>query len=245
MIDINDVFKEYVNSYDINNIKIKRKYDHSYRVKQLARDLSEYLNLDEDNKYLAELIGLLHDIGRFEQVKIYNSFVDYETIDHGDFGVKILFEDGLIRKFIKDNKYDNIIYNAIKNHNKLNIEPGLDEISLLHSKIIRDADKIDILYIKSNKAEKIVEEYGPTKEVEEDFFKNKLSENKKIVTSIDNVIRILSFLYDINYSFSYKYILDNKLIEKYYKTIGSPKILEKHFNYILKYVRKKSDENVR
>ncbi len=245
MIDIDEIFKEYVESYDMSNIKIKLKYNHSYRVKKLSQDLSESLNLDEENKYLASLIGLLHDIGRFEQVKIYNSFVDHETIDHADFGVKILFEDGLIRKFIKDNKYDNIIYNAIKNHNKLNIEPGLDEISLLHSKIIRDADKIDILYIKSNKAEKIVEEYGPTKEVEEDFFKNKLSENKKIVTSIDNVIRILSFLYDINYSFSYKYILDNKLIEKYYKTIGSPKILEKHFNYILKYVRKKSDENVR
>lgn len=245
MIDIDKIFKEYVSNYDLNQNKIKLKFAHSYRVKKLSEDLAEYLDLSAEDKYLASLIGLLHDIGRFEQVRIYDSFSDHNTIDHADFGVKILFEDGLIRNFIESNKYDNVIYNAIKNHNKLNIEDGLDDISLLHSKIIRDADKIDIFYIMSNGNKKIIESDKITKEIEEDFFKNKPTENKKMVTSMDNIIRILSFLYDINYQFSYKYILDNKLIEKYYENLGSPIVLRKYFDYILKYVKEESDKNVR
>ena len=36
------------------------------------------------------LIGLLHDIGRFEQVKVYDTFSDIDSIDHADYGVEIL-----------------------------------------------------------------------------------------------------------------------------------------------------------
>lgn len=67
---------------------------------------------------LAELIGLLHDIGRFEQIKRYNTFIDKNSINHGQLGVKILFDDNQIRRFIKDSKYDDIIKTAILNHNR-------------------------------------------------------------------------------------------------------------------------------
>ena len=63
------------------------------------------LNLSEEDILLAELIGLLHDIGRFEQIKNYHTFLDKESIDHAEYGNKILFEDDLIRNFITE---DNI-----------------------------------------------------------------------------------------------------------------------------------------
>ena len=48
---------------------------------------------------------LLHDIGRFKQIKLYDNFIDnMENNDHADYGVKILFEENLIRKFIEDDK---------------------------------------------------------------------------------------------------------------------------------------------
>lgn len=243
MIDIDEKFKEYVSAYDMSDTKIKLKYNHSYRVKKMSQNLSEYLNLDEENKYLAIIIGLLHDIGRFEQIKLYDTFKDF-YLDHADFGVKLLFEDGLIRKFVETDKYDTIIYTAIKNHNKLNIESSLDDITLMHSKIIRDADKIDILYLLA-----VLGEY-PFKddvdfidnEVEKQFLSNKSVDNKNVKTLSDDVLRILSFVYDINYSFTYKYILDNKFIEKLYEKITNKELFKKYFDYVLEYMKERTNE---
>ena len=153
MIDLDKAkkeFEKYVKPYDIQNAKISRKIAHSYRVVEVSEQIAKSLYLTEEDIELAKLIGLLHDIGRFEQIRIYDTFSDKDSIDHANLGVKILFEDGLIRNFIEENKYDEIIYKAIKNHNKYAIEEGLDERELLHAKIIRDADKTDIyeVYIR-------------------------------------------------------------------------------------------------
>jgi putative nucleotidyltransferase with HDIG domain len=78
-------------------------------------------NLSEEDKRLAHIIGLYHDIGRFEQDKVFNSFYDIKTFDHGDYGVEVLFEQGLIREIPIEEKYYKIIEKAIKNHNKYNI----------------------------------------------------------------------------------------------------------------------------
>ena len=124
MIDIKKAeiaFNEYVKPYDITNGKIELKIKHTYRTVEVAKKIAKDLNLNEEQSLLAQLISLLHDIGRFEQVRIYNTFRDKDSIDHADLGVKILFEDGEIRKFIDDTKYDNIIYKAIKNHEVLKI----------------------------------------------------------------------------------------------------------------------------
>jgi len=59
-------------------------------------------------------------------------FEDYKGFDHAEYGIKVLFEDGWIRKFIKDDQYDDIIYKAIINHNKYKIEEGLNEEELLN-----------------------------------------------------------------------------------------------------------------
>ena len=42
--------------------------------------------------------------------------------DHAGHGVKMLFENGMIRDFIEDNQYVEIIKIAINNHSRLTIE---------------------------------------------------------------------------------------------------------------------------
>ena len=142
-------FKEYVKNYDIENPKIKLKIAHIERTSEVARKMAESLELQKEDIELAELIGLLHDIGRFEQVRKYNTFVDHLSENHAKIGVDILFKDGLIRRFIEDDKYDKIIELAIINHNKdKNMLPtNLSPKEELHVKLIRDSDKVDIIYI--------------------------------------------------------------------------------------------------
>ena len=54
-----------------------------------------------------------NDENRFEQLKKFNTFIDKNSINHGKFGAEILFntKDGIIRKFVSDDKYDKIIIN--------------------------------------------------------------------------------------------------------------------------------------
>ena len=96
MIDLKNakrLFDEYVANYDKDNPKVALKIEHTYRVMEASKNVAVSLGLDQDEIDLASLIGLLHDIGRFEQLKRYNCFIDSKTIDHALLGVQILFDD--------------------------------------------------------------------------------------------------------------------------------------------------------
>lgn len=139
-------FIKYTEKFNTKDENIERKQQHSLRVMKIAEQIATNLKLNEEQIQLATLIGLLHDIGRFKQYTDIEVGNNLEEFDHGDYGAKVLFEEGLIRKFIETNKYDEIIKKSIKNHNKFSIETGLTQEELLFAKLIRDADKIDILY---------------------------------------------------------------------------------------------------
>lgn len=136
-------FRSYVSHFDETIPSIKLKIVHTYEVIKCSDYLCDHLGLNEEDKQLAQLIALLHDIGRFEQWKQYQSFADHKTIDHALFSSQLLFEHDLIREFIDDRQYDILIKYAIEQHNKYRIDEGFDKRTLLFIHLIRDADKLD------------------------------------------------------------------------------------------------------
>ena len=202
-------FKMYVDSYNFDNEKIKLKYYHSLRVSKLCKDIAISLNLNEEDIKVAELLGLLHDFGRFEQVKIYNTFNDKKSVNHAILGIEELKKFGF-DKFIEDKKIQKLIEIAILNHNKTFIETNLTERETLFCKIIRDADKIDIFYIIQD------DEYVPTN----DFISNKIFDriiNYQVdfehnINILENYVIKVAMIYDINFLWSYKYLYDKNYI---------------------------------
>ena len=80
MIDLEKAkieFEKYVDHYDSNNSNVRRKINHSYRVVKVAETIAKSLKLSIEDIKLVKLIALLHDIGRFEQIKKYNTFSKY------------------------------------------------------------------------------------------------------------------------------------------------------------------------
>ena len=78
MIDISkakNAFKKYISDYNINDSKISLKIIHMYHVADNSATIAQMLGLDVDEQKLAELIGLLHDIGRFEQIRLLFLFL--------------------------------------------------------------------------------------------------------------------------------------------------------------------------
>lgn len=226
LIDIlkaKNAFKEYVKKYNPKDEKIKLKIEHIERVSKIAKNIAMQQNLSKEDVELAELIGLLHDIGRFEQAKIYNTFVDKDSINHGEYGVKILFEDGLIREFIETDKYDDIIKLSIINHNKAKIQEGLTEKQNLHAKIIRDADKTDIFFVLTTGDKKAIWEKEDlsndiiTDEIYREFIEDRSIDYKNRETSADILVSHFAYVYDFNFKESLKIIKENNYLEKLYK----------------------------
>lgn len=86
------VFAAYTDRYDSSDGKIKLKIDHTYRVADICERIAKSLSLSGKDIDLAWLLGMLHDIGRFEQLKRYGTFSDAQSIDHAHFGVELLYE---------------------------------------------------------------------------------------------------------------------------------------------------------
>ncbi len=228
MIDIvkaKQAFKKFLERYKTEEdvLGFELKVVHTYHVLENARVIAEKLNLSEEDIKLAELIALLHDVGRFEEITFLKQF-DSINFNHAEHGVKMLFEDGLIREFIEDNTYDEIIKIAIANHNKLVIDDGLEERALLHAKIIRDADKLDNFRVK--KEEKI-EAIFPGRVKDKEHIENSIVSDKVYETVMDkqcvNIhdrqtaldcwVCILAFIYDLNFKETFEIIKELNYVD--------------------------------
>lgn len=244
-----EAFKEYVKKYNPKDEKIKLKISHIERVSQIARKIAIQQKLGEEDIELAELIGLLHDLGRFEQARVYNTFVDKDSINHGEYGVKILFENGLIRNFIETDEFDEIIKLSIINHNRLKIQDGLTERQNLHARIIRDADKTDIFYVLTIEDKKAIWEKADlsndiiTDEIYREFTQDMAIDYKNRETSADILVSHFAYVYDFNFKESLKLIKENGYLEKLYKrfTFKDKKTMER-YNEIYEIAKKYLEE---
>ena len=99
-------FKSYVADFDTVDEGISLKFAHSLRVSAWCERLARALHLSQDDVDLAWIIGVLHDIGRFEQLREYHTFIDYQSMDHAKYGARHLFQDGHIRDFLQDDRWE-------------------------------------------------------------------------------------------------------------------------------------------
>lgn len=213
-------FSGFLSQYDTNDPKIALKIRHTYAVVDACQYLADSLKLDEENKNLALLIGLLHDIWRFEQLTRFNSYDD-RLLPHAECGLEVLFDQNHIRDYIQTHKYDSIIYTAIKNHSLYAIDPSVEGQALLHAKIIRDADKLDNFRVKSVDPipallDITAEELGAdtiSNHIFQDFLNHKsiLSADRR--TKMDMWVSYLAHIFDFNFPASYQYVLDHNCIQ--------------------------------
>ncbi|MCH3950957.1 MAG: HD domain-containing protein [Acidaminococcus sp.] len=140
-------FKNYVDEFAGVDRGVQLKYAHSLRVAHLSEQIAASLNLSKEDIDLAWLIGILHDIGRFEQLRRYHTFIDYQSMDHAKYGVHYLFDEGHIRDFIASGDEDDVIKAAVGEHNVYKIRDGLTPRQDQFTRLIRDADKVDIFRV--------------------------------------------------------------------------------------------------
>lgn len=219
---VRKTFQEYVSHYDLADSKIKLKVSHTIRVSELAKRIAEDIRLSDEEVLLAWLIGMLHDVGRFEQLKNYGTFNDAESVDHAHCGVEFLFEQGHIRDYIEDTRYDEIIRTAIDNHSAYRLPANLDDNLLLYCNLLRDADKIDIM--KVNVEESLENIYNVTAEeiaraevseaVMQAFLEKHAINHALKKTVIDHSVGHASLAFELVYPISVRIVKEQGYLQK-------------------------------
>lgn len=230
-------FEEFVfNNFDYKEPAIRRKYYHSKRVSTISKKISEHLSWPLKDVALATQIGLLHDIGRFDEWTMYKCFNKY--MDHGSYGAYLLNKEEY-EKMFNIKAYDKQeVLDAIYYHNKLKLPSSLKNNKFC--KLIRDADKLDIIYQLSQR--EIVMENNTnviSKEVFKEFNKGTTITNKYVKTYADKVLSILALVYDINYDYTLELLYDFNYINNIYENLENKEFYKDYFDKINKYIEKR------
>lgn len=139
-------FSDYVETFrsgdQDHDRNIDLKDEHTRRVCAEILDIGRSLRLNLEDLFLAELMALFHDVGRFEQYARYGTFSDHHSEDHAQLGVKILRKYDVLKRL--DPSTRELILKVISYHNRLEIPEGETERCVFFTKLLRDADKLDI-----------------------------------------------------------------------------------------------------
>ena len=200
-------FEEYLDHYDRDDDKIRLKITHTYGVVEYSRKIALRLGLPEEDVELAQIIGLLHDIGRFEQIKRFDSF-EPATMDHAEFGVRILFEEGMIRQFLEKGDWDQIIETAVARHSDFRLEGIQDTRDNCRVKL---ADPVETFMGAT------AEEVGHmaiSPAVMEQFRKRESILSSLRETKMDYWVSYLAYFFDINFKVSFEMIREEQYVSR-------------------------------
>ena len=183
------------------------KYHHSYRVEKNALAISKALDWKDAEVNLARAAGVVHDVGRFPQFANYGTFYDPHSVDHGEEGERVLMDE-FPWEYISCRSKD-VLLRTTRFHNIRSISGTLIEEDFLPIlKIVRDADKLDVLeVVQENVLSGKVQELLPgislapslSSEMIEEVQRGNLASYSTVRTLMDFLLLQLTWIYDINY----------------------------------------------
>lgn len=217
--EYNSFFWNFALKYDTQNTNIQRKIIHSYEVARNCYAIASHLGLNENARNLSYLIGLLHDVGRFEQWKIYQTYNDKKSVDHGDLSFKLLKDMDLENKLQISHNDVNSLLLSIKYHTKP--YNGSDGSVILFNDILKNADAFSNVLTTANGAQQMTEENdGVTQEILNDFLQCLPLYIYSPKTKLDRALMLSACCYYVKYDFLKEQILKCRYIDNIYQTFS-------------------------
>ncbi len=229
------------------NANIKLKEEHSGRVCSEMLYLADQLHLEGNQRLLAETIALFHDVGRFPQFAKYRTYSDPKSINHCLLGLEVLQKENVLAQLADDERQ--IIETAIRYHGEKELPNNLAGDTLLLSKMIRDADKLDIFnvvikaYIQkrddpdSFKLEiEMPDEPRITPEVLDAILTGGRIDYKWLRTWNDMKLCILGWVYDINFIPALRRLKERRQLETIFGFLPDTPDIRKAREKIVEYV---------
>jgi putative nucleotidyltransferase with HDIG domain len=207
------------------NANLKLKEEHSRRTCDEMMYLAEELGLDANQRRIAQVIALFHDIGRFEQFVKYRTYNDPRSVDHCLLGLEVLRETKVLEA-IRDKERE-LVETAIEYHGCKELPAELEGEALLFAKLLRDADKLDVFYVVTNNYRQyrdnpenfpleveLPDEPAYSPEVVEDVLRGRRTDYSRLRTLNDMKLLQLGWVYDVNFAATLKRIRQRRFLEE-------------------------------
>lgn len=181
---IEKLYFEYVDTFKIGGAlppMMELKRVHTMKVVVNADLICSGEGFDGPTSSACRTAALLHDTGRYEQLKKYNTFRDSDSVDHAVYSHDIVKEKGWLDPLPQAAR--TAILNAVLFHNRRELPEKMDPLEETASKCVRDADKLDIF--------RVLEERIATTDWKNDRtafwnLKYDLPPNKAVIDAIEN-----------------------------------------------------------
>ena len=192
------------------------KIVHTMQVVDLARSICHSEGLEKQETYISLLSALYHDVGRFLQYRLWQSFRDRKSANHGLIGESILKFSRVLGN--EPNEVKAEVTKAVRWHNAAEIPEGMQESVAL--KVVRDADKIDILRVTCTddvqtvlgitEDELLASAVSPA--TEDAFFEHRCVRRDERTEPADYLVALACFTYELVYPASLEIALDQGFI---------------------------------
>ncbi|WP_372771901.1 HD domain-containing protein [Mangrovibacterium sp.] len=221
--------KAYIKASDFavaENLQMKK--DHSLRVAANCVYLGNALQLDEQELNTVELLGLLHDVGRFIQFEKYQHFDDSRSEDHAALSLQLIAEQDFFKNM--DDSEKSLLVDVIGGHNKFVFAPANAKAKKF-GQILRDADKMDNWELAVSLLKRdgtfslpsinynLPKFPGPNETVLKTVLAGKSVLKKDLQSLADFKLFLMSMVYDLNFKASFAWVTEKQLIKKIYDSL--------------------------
>lgn len=244
-------FMEYTSRFcgddDYVNAHVRLKQEHTERTREEMRFLVERLALDEEQRRIADVVALFHDVGRFPQFAEHRTFNDTRSVDHCRLGVEVLAREGILATLRRQERQ--WIETAIEHHGRKSLPPGLRGQALLFAKLIRDADKLDIFHVvisnyRAYKADpgkfsyelELPDSPDCSGEVLDALMNGQLIDYRKLRTLNDMKLCQLGWVYDMNFGASLERLRHRRFIEQVVELLPQSDAVEQVRRKVMEYI---------
>ncbi|MFZ4440724.1 MAG: HD domain-containing protein [Syntrophales bacterium] len=226
------------------------KEKHSLRVCDEILAVGRKLEMSDANLRLAETMALFHDIGRFEQFTRYRTFADKKSENHGGLGVKVLQQEKVLAVLGTDT--EELILKAISFHNRLSVPADESPVCIYFSKLLRDADKLDIFnlvstyyHVRHTERSAAVElDLPDTDAVSEDILSSlkegKMVSMQRLRSLNDFKLLQMGWVYDINCQPTFQMIRERDYLKKIRDTLPASERIDQIYSKMMSYLNDRS-----
>lgn len=231
---IEEAFAEYTVRYDVQDSKVDLKIRHTYRVAALCEKIARSQKCSDREINFAWLSGMLHDVGRFEQLRKYGTFLDAKSVDHAGLSADLIFgnvdgEDIYYPQSIRTYVEECLSFSermwieqVVRWHNAYELPEGLSEEEIFFSNVLRDADKIDILKVNMetpieqiyNVSTEELKNSVVTSEVMEAFEEKRTILRSLKKTPVDHVVGHIALVFGLVFPESVQIVKEQGYLEK-------------------------------
>ena len=172
--ELTRLYDAYVDTYRDESgelpVMMRLKRAHTAFVVRNAEAIADGEGFSEEEREVALAAALLHDTGRYEQLRRYDTFRDSDSVDHAVFSHDIVVEKGWLDKVLGESKsevevvqWKDAILKAVLYHNRRDLPKEIENplfdydsrLRLTHiaAHTVRDADKLDIFRVLEDRVE--------------------------------------------------------------------------------------------